>query len=234
MKNNRSSAMFRLLSYTLSQTSPVWPRNPFAAQIEARSAIAKGDTANTTVLHLFSHSGTHLDAPKHFNDQGASAYQLPIENFIFFAPVVLDMPKQDNGAITYADLLPFADRLASADLALLYTHWSDQREANPQRYVSRGPFLHPDGARFLLESYPRLKGVAIDAVSIGAPDFPDETIATHRILTGVGRTDGRFMLIFEDLRIDPDLDRARRIYAWPLFIEGSDGSPCTIVAEFAE
>ena len=79
-----------------------------------------------------------------------------------------------------------------------------------------------------------MKGVAIDAVSIGAPDFRDELRETYRILTGVGRTDGRFLLILEDLRIDPDMDRARRIYAWPLQIEGSDGSPCTIVAEFPD
>jgi kynurenine formamidase len=36
------------------------------------------------------------------------------------------------------------------------------------------------------------------------------------------------------LRIDPDLGQARTIFAWPLLIQGSDGSPCTIVAEFDE
>jgi arylformamidase len=226
--------VFRILSYSLSPFSPVWPGNPPAVKTEPRSSITRGDAANTTILHLFSHSGTHLDSPKHFNDQGASAFELPIENFIFLAPVVLDVPKSDDGAITKADLQPFADLLANADLALLRTNWSRHRATDPERYASKGPFLHPDGARFLMDSFPRLKGVAIDAVSIGSPGFSDETIETHRILTGVGRADGRFLIILEDLRIDPDLSNARRIYAWPLFIEGSDGSPCTIVAEFPE
>jgi kynurenine formamidase len=92
--------------------------------------------------------------------------------------------------------------------------------------------LHPDAARFLVDECPSLRGVATDAVSIGAPDYGRESVATHQILTGLGRTDGRFLLIFEDLRIDSDLGQARRISAWPLFIEGSDGSPCSIVAEF--
>lgn len=226
--------MFRLLSYPLSPSSPVWPRNPLAVKAEPHSSIARGDHANTTILHLYSHSGTHLDSPKHFNDQGASAYELPIENFIFFAPVVIDVPKSDSGAITQADLQPFAEKLARADLALLRTTWSSLRVSDPERYVSKGPFLHPSGARFLMDSFPRLKGIAIDAVSIGSPGFSDEAVEAHRILTGVGRTDGRFLLILEDLRIDPDLSSARRIYAWPLFIEGSDGSPCTIVAELPE
>ena len=83
-----------------------------------------------------------------------------------------------------------------------------------------------------MESYPNIRCLAIDTPSVGAPNHIPETVETHQILTGVGRQDGRHMVIFEDLRIVPDLGQALRIYAWPLFIEESDGSPCTIVAEF--
>jgi arylformamidase len=224
--------MFRLLSYPLSADSPVWPGNPAAAQTEALNSIAKGDEANTTMLHLFSHSGTHLDAPKHFNDAGPAAVNLPIETYIFFSPLVLDVPKPEGGFIQLAELEPYTESLAAADLVLLRTGWSSVRATHPQRYATQGPILHPAAARFLIDPYPQLKGVAIDAVSIGAPNFPAESVDTHQILTGLDRADGRFLLILEDLRIDPDLGQASRIYAWPLLIEGSDGSPCTIVAEF--
>ena len=225
--------MFRLLSFPLSQNAPVWPGNPPAAKTESFQAISNGDVANTTVLHLFSHSGTHLDAPKHFNDKGASAYQLSIENYIFFSPLVLEVPKPDGGAILKSELEPYAEQLNTADLAMLRTGWIEKRTTDPERYPLEGAFLHPDGARFLME-HTSLKGVAIDTVSIGAPNAPEETIETHQILTGVGREDGRFLLILEDLRIDSDLNNASRIYSWPLLIEGSDGSPCTIVAEFPD
>ena len=86
----------------------------------------------------------------------------------------------------------------------------------------------------MIDGFPRLRAIAIDAPSVGAPDQLAPTVETHRLLTGAGRADGRFLLIFEDLRIDSDLGQARRVYAWPLFIEGSDGSPCTIVAEFSD
>ena len=69
--------MFRLLSYPLTKNAPVWPGNPPAAQTEPFESIAAGGMANTTVLNLFSHSGTHLDAPKHFNDDGPPAAALP-------------------------------------------------------------------------------------------------------------------------------------------------------------
>lgn len=212
--------------------SPVWPGNPPAAETEPFNSIARGGKSNTTRLQLFSHSGTHVDAPKHFNDAGPSACELPIAAFIFSRPYVVEVPKPDGGFITRAELTPHREALAQADLCLLHTGWSRMRSADPDRYARRGPLLHPDAARFLVDECPGLRGVATDAISIGAPGYRNESIETHQILTGLGRTDGRFLLIFEDLHIDPDLGQARRIFGWPLLIEGSDGSPCTIVAEF--
>jgi arylformamidase len=225
--------MFRVLSYIMRPGDPVWPGNLPVVRTEATSSIAQGADANTAALHLFGHSGTHLDAPKHFNDTAASAYQLSIENYIFFQPLVVDVPKAGGSAILQAELEPYAQQLEMADLVMLRTGWSAMRTQDPARYPTEGPYLHPDGARWLMR-YPNLKGVAIDTVSIGAPYHPQHAVETHRILTGVGREDGRFLLILEDLRIDADLGSASRIYAWPLLIEGTDSSPCTIVAEFAE
>jgi len=224
--------VYRLLSYPLGATSPVWPGNPPAARTEPLSSIGRGSWANTTLLHLFSHSGTHVDAPKHFNDVGPAAAELPIEAFIFSRPCVVETPKPEGGFIMRAELEPHRAALRQADLCLLRTGWSSLRSADPDRYARQGPLLHPDAGRFLVEDCPSLRGVAIDAISIGSPGYPAESVVVHHVLTGLGRPDGRFLLIFEDLRIDPDLGQARRIYAWPLFVEDSDGSPCVIVAEF--
>lgn len=225
--------MFRVLSYIMRAEDAVWPGNPPVVGVQPFGSIRKGGSSNTTILHLFSHSGTHLDAPKHFNDDGPSAYELPIEQYIFFKPLVLEVPKPEGGPILREEIEPYADALAQADLALLRTGWSSQRAESPNHYAAEGPYLHPAGARLLMQ-YPNLKGVGIDAVSIGSPGHRPESVETHQALTGVGRTDGHFLLILEDFRIDADLGSAARIYAWPLLIEGSDGSPCTIVAEFAD
>ena len=227
-------SVFRLLSYPLTANAPVWPGNPPAAQTRPFSSIAAGDDANTTVLTLFSHSGTHLDAPKHFNDDGPPAAALPIDNYIFFQPLVLEVAKGSDGTVSRADLEPHAEAMAGADLLFLRTGWSAQRTADPALYVEHNPLVHPDAARYLLEGFPNLRGLAIDAPSVGAPNRNAETVETHRLLTGATLGDGRFIIILEDLRIDSDLGEAERIYAWPLLIEGSDGSPCTIVAEFPE
>ena len=224
---------FIVLSHPLRADAPTWPGNPPAAEIELRDAIERGDVANTTVLRLFSHSGTHVDTPWHFNPNGPAAWQLPIERFVFEAPRLLDLPCSDSEAITRARLEAHSDTIAAADLLLLRTGWAINRPLDPRRFVEDGPLLDPEAAHWLVDRHPDLRAIATDAVSIGSPSQPEVSVEIHHALTGVGRADGRFVLIYEDVDIVPEVARAIRIYAWPLFIDGADGSPVTIVAELA-
>jgi arylformamidase len=222
---------YLVLSYPLDADAPVWPGNPAAAEIELFESMARGDVVNTTRLRLFSHSGTHVDAPWHFNPDGPAAWQLPVERFVFHAPRLIDVPRPDGGFIGPADLEGHAAAIGEADLLLLRTGWSVERDRDPERYATRGPLLHPDAARWLVDGFADLRAIATDGISIGSPSRLEETISTHHVLTGLGRTDGRFVLIYEDVRIVPEAAAAVRVFAWPLFVPGADGSPCTIVAE---
>jgi kynurenine formamidase len=221
-----------VLSHPLTAHAPVWPGNAPAADVALDDSIAAGDDANTTHLRLYSHSGTHVDTPWHFNPDGAAGWQLPIEAYVFDAPVLVDVPKPDGGFITVDDLEPHRAAIQGADLVLLHTRWGERyRAADPSRYVDAGPLLHPSAARWLIDGHPRLRAIATDAVSIGSPRNHHASVETHHVLTGVGRTDGRFVLIYEDVGIVPEAAAATRVYGWPLYVEGADGTPVTLVAE---
>ena len=222
-----------VLSHPLRADSPVYPGNPPAAAIEGTHRIAAGDSNNATKLALFSHSGTHVDTPWHFNDAGPRAADLPIEAFVFDAPRLVEVPTGSGGFIERAALEPHAAWIDDADLLLVRTGWGSRRLSEPDRYPTDGPLLHPDAARWLIDEHPHLRAIATDAISIGSPRFRDESVATHHALTGVARTDGRFVLIYEDVAMPAGIERLRRVFGWPLFVEGSDGSPVTLVAELA-
>ena len=223
-----------LLSYPLRADAPVWPGNPPAADIELVDSTARGDVANTTILRLVSHSGTHVDTPWHFNPDGPAAWQLPVEAFVFDAPRLIDVPAGERTVIGPDLLEPQAATIAEADLLMLLTGWSARRATDPARYAAEGPMLSPDAARWLLEAGPHLRAIATDAISIAAPwDLP-RAVETHHVLMGVGSDDARFVLIYEDVRLVPEAARATRVQAWPLFVEGADGSPVTIVAELPD
>ena len=223
-----------LLSHPLTAAAPVWPGNPPAADVELVDSTARGDVANTTILRLFSHSGTHVDTPWHFDPNGPAAWQLPVERFVFDAPRMIEVPAGERTPIRPEMLEPHGATIAEADLLMLHTGWSANRATDPVRYANAGPMLSPDAARWLRQTGPNLRGLATDAISIAAPWDLASAIETHYVLMGVGADDDRFVLIYEDVRMVPEAARATRVHAWPLFIEGADGSPVTIVAEVEE
>ncbi len=49
---------------------PVWHGDPPVA-IDSVFSLAEGDSSNVSLLHIGSHSGTHIDAPRHFIDNAA-------------------------------------------------------------------------------------------------------------------------------------------------------------------
>ena len=56
----------------LDRALPTYPNNaPFT--LEPIKRRARGDSSNVSTLHLSAHSGTHVDAPRHFFDDGAGA-----------------------------------------------------------------------------------------------------------------------------------------------------------------
>ena len=223
-----------VLSHLLRPDAPVWPGNPPGAAVELVDSIARGDPDNAAALHLFAHSGTHVDTPWHFNPDGRRASELPIDAFVFDAPCLIDVPAGEDAAIGPEALEPHDAAIADADLVMIRTGWSTLRATDPDRYAGRGPYLAPDAARWLIDRHPRLRAIATDAISIGSPGHREAAHAAHHVLTGVGRTDGRFVLIYEDVGLVPEAAAATRVLAWPLFVEGADGSPVTFVAELPD
>ena len=59
-------------------TAPVYPGDP-EPRLEAMSRIELGDVCNTSLLHACLHTGTHLDAPRHFVPEGADTEQALLE-----------------------------------------------------------------------------------------------------------------------------------------------------------
>ena len=64
--------MYVRLSYLLETRVPAWPGKP-QLQLEPLMQLSKGDAANTSMLHLHNHIGTHYDAPNHYLKDGLSS-----------------------------------------------------------------------------------------------------------------------------------------------------------------
>ncbi len=218
------------LSHTLNRGGPAFGRVSDLS-LDQRASIARGDSHHGFMMHIYNHDGTHLDAPYHFNIEGRRVADLDVNELVFERPQVIDTPKSEAALITPDDLEPYADAISQCDLLMLRTGYCRIRASDPHKYSYECPCIAPATSRLIIEDYSNIRAVAIDAVSVGSPAFPEETVETHRILTGHRDYSRRYVLIFEDVNMDFDLSGIRRVFAMPLFIEQIDGSPCTMIAE---
>jgi arylformamidase len=224
-------ARFVRLSYEIRPESPGWPGNP-TYRWEQVSSISDGDVANLGVLHLCNHFGSHLDAPRHFNDEGRRVGEVPLERFVYERPRLVEVPKGERELVERAELERHAEAVAGADVLLIRTGWGSVRAGDPDRYAAAGPGVSPEACEYLIE-HPGLKAIALDLVSLASyPRLDPEGIVAHQILCGVGRGD-RYVIIIEDVDLAAYPIEAQRVYAIPLFPGGADSSPCTVFAEVA-
>ena len=65
-------------------SSSVYPGDP-APEREVLLSIGSGDVCNLTALSLCAHNGTHIDAPYHFLENGATVDGLSLEKTVGYA-----------------------------------------------------------------------------------------------------------------------------------------------------
>jgi arylformamidase len=193
----------------------VWPGNP-PPHVIPTSRIAQGGSSNVSEIRLGSHTGTHVDPPFHFLEQGATADQLSLDVLVGRAQVLdLGTVERSIGAAELAT----AKLEQGAERVLLRTRnsmrWRDHVSAFPTDYVS----LAPDGARWLVERGVRLVGIDFLSVeAYGASGHP-----THHVLLEAG------VIIVEGLDLSSVEAGVYTLVCLPLKVLGADGGPARAI-----
>jgi arylformamidase len=205
--------MMKLIDITvpLSPNLPVYPGNtPFS--LEPIKRIANGDSSNVSTLHLSAHSGTHVDAPRHFFDSGLSTESLPIEMLMGRARVIEVTSRQGIGSEELSGF-DFAE-----DIRVLI------KTANSRLWGS--PEFHRDyvgvteaGARFLVDHGVKVLGV--DYLSV--EQFKKPGAPAHHVLLGGGT------IVIEGLNLRDVEPGIYEMFCLPLSIVGSDGAPARVL-----
>ena len=221
--------MFVRLSFSLSITTPTpGARRPLEIQVD--ESIDQDHPGNTFYYKAWNHTGTHVDAPAHMLTGGKRITDYPIDHFIFDRPCVIDVLKGDDELIDASDLRRFEDSIAASDLLLLRTGFTRYRDVEPVRYRDHNPGFSIDAARYLSHSrFTLLRAIGLDTISAAAAALVAEGIEAHKVL--FSRVPGPPILIIEDVDLSPDLSHLRRVFVVPMFVEGLDSCPCTIIAE---
>ena len=204
------------LSHPIFPDMPVWPGTPSPECLPIASIPEDGFAEH--LIRLSSHTGTHLDAPAHMIEGGATLDSFPAGHF-FGRAALVDARCVSSGSIGLSLLEPNRDAIASADFLLLHTGWANFWGGSA--YDSGYPVLDDAAAAWIA-------GIGLRCVGIDAPSFDPADSAVfpvHRILLGSG------LLLAENLtnlHLLPPGGCALAIF--PLPVRGAEACPARAVA----
>lgn len=190
----------------------VYPGNPGIA-FESQQAISAGAGANVSRIDFGSHTGTHVDAAKHFFDDGQTVDRVPLEKLV--GPALLIAMDDEVRAVGAADLK--RHDLGNHTRILIRTR--NSRLLDEPAFVPDYTYLAPDGAEYLVSRGVELVGV--DYLSI--EQFHSGHHRTHRTLLG------KDVVIVEGLALAEPAPGEYELVCLPLRLEGLDGAPARAI-----
>jgi arylformamidase len=199
------------VSVPLVAGMPAYPGNP-EFELQPVKRIAGGDSSNVSRLVMGTHTGTHVDAPKHFFDDGGGVDSLPLDLLLGRARVV-EIPKR--GGIGSEELAAAGLR---EDLRVLLK--------TPNSALWNDPGFHPEythlteeGAQYLVGQ--GVKVIGVDYLSV--EQFKKAGAPAHRALLSNG------VLIIEGLNLSEAEPGMYEMYCLPLRVGGGDGAPARVI-----
>ncbi len=204
------------LTQTISPQMPVYPGTEppvldLGCSLEVDGFLEKK-------LTLYSHTGTHMDAPAHLLAGGRTLDQYPAAQFVGLAGCI-DLSCLGRPVIEIPDLEPWGPMLAKVEFCLLRSGWS--RYWGQDEYYAGFPVLSAPAAQWLCRF--ELKGVGFDAIS--ADPVESRELPIHNILLGAGMVLIENLCNLEQLPPDPWL-----FSCLPLKLVDADGAPVRAVA----
>ncbi|MEA4973707.1 Kynurenine formamidase [bioreactor metagenome] len=176
-------------------------------------SIQRGDICNVAFLQMGTHTGTHIDAPKHFFNDSMDILSLPLDCFCGKAKV-FDI--QTTHDISEAEL--YNKNIEENDIILFRT--SNIRFDGINSLVDYSA-LTPDAATYLLKK--KIKLVGIDYLSIESST--SNTYYIHKILLRNN------IPILENIDLKDVAEGIYKLYCFPLAIHDGDASPVRAVLE---
>ena len=189
-----------------------WPGDP-EVKIEKKLDIDRGDICNVSVLSMGSHTGTHMDAPRHFVKDGKSIDEMPFEAAIGRARVIAI---RDPESIKTKELERHGIR---AGERLLFKTRNSPRCWKTDVFVEDFVYISEEAADYLAQK--RVRTVGIDYLSVGG--YKADGARIHLALLRAG------VWLIEGLNLTGVKPGAYELVCLPLKSFSGDGAPARAV-----
>jgi arylformamidase len=189
-----------------------WPGDP-ECRISLAVSMAGGAPCNLTQMSLSAHTGTHMDAPRHFVRDGRTMESVPMDAVIGPCRVI---ELKNRTAVTVEELKPH--KLRKGERVLFKTRNSShswKTAAFDEKFI----YIPADTARYLVACGVRTVGV--DYLSVGG--YQKDGVECHQIMLGAE------IWIIEGLNLSKVKPGKYELICLPLKILGADGAPARAI-----
>lgn len=204
------------LTHVVSSDMPVYPGTEQPVFITGCSVEKDGFLEK--IITMYSHTGTHVDAPAHLIENHKTLDLFPIDHFHGPA-LMLNFESLVSDLIDVTDLEPHSKDIKGVDFLLIHTGWS--KYWGSEKYYSGYGVLSLEAAHWLTQF--GLKGVGLDTISADPADTND-----YRVHKALLQAD---IIIIENLNNLISLPHSNFYFSClPIKFKKADGSPVRAVA----
>jgi arylformamidase len=198
----------------ITNSMAVWPGDP-TVNNHLVAAIENGDEANVTAIHMSAHTGTHIDAPRHFVENGDGIESLHLSTLLGEVEVVEIDSNVDHIDV---DTLAGLNKERWKTRVLFKTRNSRLRLIEKQSFDQAFTALLPEAANYLVNRGVKLVG--IDYLSI-APF--ENGMDTHLAFLKNN------VIVIEGLNLSDVSAGIYNLIALPILLENGDGAPARVL-----
>ncbi|MEB3103803.1 cyclase family protein [Ferviditalea candida] len=211
------------LTHKLEENIPLWPTHARFGKI-LQESYELGDVALHYQISMSEHSGTHMDAPKHFIQDGPAHYgidRVPLERIMGRAAAIDLSPFPTERLVIVEHIQQWEEehgRLQKGDIVLIRYGWDrlwKSRAEKDDSYVREWPGLSFEAAKYFVDK--GISAVGSDTLAVDA-SHSDGNPAHYTLL-------GNEVLIIENLNNIGLLPAFSLFFALPLPIKDGSGSP---------
>jgi len=204
------------LSHPITNDTKVYPGDPEPNITVATTKENEG--YNLFNVFLGSQSGSHVDAPYHFDSKGKTIDKMDLSYFMGKALIIDVSYKKSEEEISLDEVKKYEEKIKNSDIVLFRTDWY-KKEKTDEFYEH--PFLSKEAGEYLLSL--DIKTLGIDTINLdnsGGTEFPIHDMYAEN--------EG---LIAENLAFFDKVDFEEPFVIFlPLRLIGCDGSPVRAVA----
>lgn len=200
------------ISVCISDELLVWPGDP-PVGISKINDMESGDEANLTRLNISAHTGTHMDAPRHFVKNGPGLDKIPLDAVVGECRVI---EIEDTVSIKSSELKEYDIR--EGERILFKTRNADHEWEN-NAFMDDFVHFETEAAEYLAALQPRLIG--IDYLSVSG--YNKNETAVHQKFLEAG------IWIIEGLKLKNVSRGKYELICLPIKIKDSDGAPARAI-----